>query len=90
MRQDIDEGAARDKVAAPDPAAAPLGTGHEAAGTPADAKRRAIAVAHEHRRPLANREPPPAPRRTPAPLWFAWGLALPCAVLAGAWWLVSR
>ena len=34
LRHDIDRGRARDKVAFSDPAAAPLGTDDEAAGTP--------------------------------------------------------
>jgi hypothetical protein len=34
LRNDIDSGRTGDKVAAPDPAAAPLGTDEEAAGTP--------------------------------------------------------
>ena len=34
LRHDIDRGRARDKVDFPDPAAAPLGTDDEAAGTP--------------------------------------------------------
>jgi hypothetical protein len=34
LRDDIDSGLAHDKVAQPDPAAAPLGTDDEASGTP--------------------------------------------------------
>jgi hypothetical protein len=34
LRHDIDTGRTGEKVAAPDPAAAPLGTDDEAAGTP--------------------------------------------------------
>lgn len=34
LRHDIDSGRTRDKVSGPDPAAAPLGTDAEAAGTP--------------------------------------------------------
>jgi hypothetical protein len=36
LRDDIDAGRAGDKVRFPDPAAAPLGTDEEAAGTPVD------------------------------------------------------
>jgi hypothetical protein len=36
LRDDIDHGRTCDKVDAPDPAAAPLGTDEEAAGTPPD------------------------------------------------------
>jgi hypothetical protein len=38
LRDDIDSGRTRDKVAAIDPAAAPLGTDEEAAGTPVPAQ----------------------------------------------------
>ena len=34
LRADVDRGKTRDKVAFPDPAAAPLGTDEEAAGAP--------------------------------------------------------
>lgn len=37
LKEDIDSGRTRDKVAAFDPAAAPLGTDEEAAGTPTPA-----------------------------------------------------
>lgn len=45
LRHDIDSGLTRDKVAAPDPAAAPLGTDDEAAGTPASPQ--AVEMAHK-------------------------------------------
>lgn len=45
LRADIDSGRTRDKVSAPDPAASPLGTDDEAAGTPASPARVALAVA---------------------------------------------
>jgi hypothetical protein len=38
LRHEIDRGETRDKVAYPDPAAAPLGTDDEAAGTPPSAE----------------------------------------------------
>jgi hypothetical protein len=47
QRADIDSGRTGDKVPFPDPAAAPLGTDDEAAGTPPDAARLALA-AQEH------------------------------------------
>lgn len=55
LRRDIDLGKTRDKVAFPDPAAAPLGTDDEAAGTPATA-----AELHAERRALT-----PQPSRQP-------------------------
>lgn len=43
LRDDIDHGAAGDKKGFPDPAAAPLGTDDEAAGTPPTARQREMA-----------------------------------------------
>lgn len=54
LRSDIDRGRARDKVAAFDPAAAPLGTDAEAAGMPPD--RAAVAAAE--REEVGNAPPP--------------------------------
>ncbi|WGD30467.1 hypothetical protein AncyloWKF20_01085 [Ancylobacter sp. WKF20] len=56
LRADIDRGQAGDKVPFSDPAAAPLGTDDEAAGTPPTAERVALARATEGG---AGREPPP-------------------------------
>jgi hypothetical protein len=47
LRQDIDAGRSRDKVAFPDPAAAPLGTDDEAAGTPVSREQARMAHAEE-------------------------------------------
>ena len=47
LRASIDSGRGRDKIAYPDPAAAPLGTDDEAAGTPATPERVATAMRHE-------------------------------------------
>lgn len=47
LRAAIDDGRARDKVAYPDPAAAPLGTDDEAAGTPPEPHRVEMAAKHE-------------------------------------------
>ena len=58
LRADIDSGRTGDKVSAPDPAMAPLGTDEEAAGTPpspaAIALTRRLETSHPnqpHRRP---------------------------------------
>jgi hypothetical protein len=51
LRRRIDTGRAGDKVAHPDPAAAPLGTDDEAAGQPASRDQVALASRHETRRP---------------------------------------
>ncbi len=59
LRDDIDRGLTGDKVAAADPAAAPLGTDDEAAGTPpspeaiAEARERELQIGR-----LARRQPP--------------------------------
>jgi hypothetical protein len=47
LRHDIDRGRGRDKVDAIDPAAAPLGTDEEAAGTPVPPEAVAMAYAQE-------------------------------------------
>jgi hypothetical protein len=49
LRADIDSGEGRDKVDYPDPAAAPLGTDDEAAGTPISADQVRRARENEHR-----------------------------------------
>lgn len=50
LRRDLDEGKGRDKVTYPDPAAAPLGTDDEAAGTPITEEQLQLARAQEDRR----------------------------------------
>jgi hypothetical protein len=47
LRAAIDRGATRDKVAANDPAAVPLGADDEAAGTPPEKHRVALAMKNE-------------------------------------------
>lgn len=49
LRKDIDRGVSGDKIPFPDPAAAPLGTDDEAAGTPPSREAVGIARAHETR-----------------------------------------
>lgn len=56
LRSAIDKGRAGDKVAHPDPAAAPLGTDDEAARTPATPERVATAMRHEIRAPETNEQ----------------------------------
>ena len=58
MRKRIDNGETGDKVGFPDPAAAPMGTDDEAAGRPADARRRAQSAQqakHPHNTSTGNR-----------------------------------
>jgi hypothetical protein len=52
LRHDIDSGRTGEKVAAPDPAAAPLGTDDEAAGTPPSCAAVAIARRAELKDPV--------------------------------------
>jgi hypothetical protein len=56
LRADIDSGRTSDKVAGSDPAAAPLGTDDEAAGTPPSAEEVALARRYElqHARPQTD------------------------------------
>jgi hypothetical protein len=75
LRHDIDSGRAGDKVRVGDPAAAPLGTDDEAAGTPPS--RSAIATARDQER----RGPAKQPR---SGIGAAWVLIIIILVLAGA------
>jgi hypothetical protein len=98
LRKAVDAGATQDKVDFPDPAAAPLGTDAEAAGTPTDAAAMEAAAARETARPPAEAPAEPRDREgdsghTPADqrhrlamLWLGivlgMGVALVFAVLA--------
>ncbi|MCE6953234.1 hypothetical protein LAZ29_20100 [Cereibacter sphaeroides] len=61
LRHDIDRGRAGDKVPFMDPAAAPLGTDDEAAGTPPTPQQIAMAREHESRIPAATTNAPARP-----------------------------
>lgn len=76
LRAEIDRGHMRDKVAAPDPAVAPLGTDDEAAGHPPgdDALRRAMAQRNIGGRPHRGRRFPTRPS--------VWLLVVAAVVLA--------
>lgn len=89
LRNDIDQGRTRDKVRAFDPAAAPLGTDDEAAGTPPTAER--IAMARQAER---SREHRPGFAADPGDRARPYGTAavlLACCLIIGAllWWLVA-
>lgn len=58
LRHEIDSGQTRDKVAHPDPAAAPLGTDAEAAGAPPTREEITMASREESSRIDAEEEPP--------------------------------
>jgi hypothetical protein len=80
LRHDIDRGHTGDKVAFPDPAAAPLGTDEEAAGTPVPGDVVARARDVESGRPGQWR----IPRWCDARVWFSAALVLVAAVLVAA------
>ena len=54
LRAEIDSGRSGDKIAASDPAAAPLGTDDEAGGAPATRDQVATAYQHEVGRPVSS------------------------------------
>jgi hypothetical protein len=85
LRDDIDSGRTGEKVDWPDPAAAPLGTDEEAAGTPI--ARRAVAKTRRRER---KRPASPASRRHPPRV--AWlQVALVVALIAAALgWIVVQ
>lgn len=64
LRADIDSGRTHDKVAHEDPAAAPLGTDDEAAGTPPTAQQ--VETAHREETGRTVHSPAPADRAAPA------------------------
>jgi hypothetical protein len=61
LRKAIDSGETGDKIAADDPAAAPLGTGDEAAGNPPSKAELRTAVRQEVRQPRSEGEWAPQP-----------------------------
>lgn len=72
LRDRIDRGAGGDKVAFQDPAAAPLGTDDEAAGTPPSAAQVSTAMQQEATRsPSADRKPGPEDRQGDGSRWRA-------------------
>jgi hypothetical protein len=82
LRADIDSHRTRDKVAASDPAAAPLGTDEEAAGTPLSSKAIELARAEEVGGVTPTREGSMA----------VWSFLLiivvmACAIVTGVWYL---
>ena len=78
LRADIDRGQTRDKVPFPDPAAAPLGTDAEAAGTPTSPE----ALASE-RRQSVDRPEEDKPRRNSQVVAWLVGLLIAALAVAG-------
>ena len=80
LRADIDSGRTGDKVSAPDPAMAPLGTDDEAAGTPPSPAAIALTRRLENSRP-----PQPAPRTGLGHAWILIAFVIALAVAIVAW-----
>jgi hypothetical protein len=59
LRDRIDQGATGEKIAAPDPAAAPLGTDAEAGGSPPTASERKLEAASAPQETAEPRQPLP-------------------------------
>ncbi|MGJ0505911.1 MAG: hypothetical protein ACR652_02005 [Methylocystis sp.] len=79
IRSDIDHAAAEDKIAFPDPAAAPLGADAEAGGAPATARQRAMAAPPG---PARKQEQPP-PQGGVVIAWRSLALGALAFALAG-------
>jgi hypothetical protein len=84
LRFEIDSHRTGDKVAASDPAAAPLGTDEEAAGTPPDAEAVEWARAHELKAPGSSRQ-----RGGAVGVYLALIFAVLCAIVGGAAYLLA-
>lgn len=74
LRHDIDQGRTGDKVRFPDPAAAPLGTDEEAAGTPIDPR-----IVAEVRDREVTQPPPRDSQRSPVS--GDWGVTIWVAIV---------
>jgi len=88
LRHDIDQGLTGDKVRAQDPAAAPLGTDEEAAGTPIDPKLLAI-VRRRERASHQRTDPQRAADEFDWPavtIWVVTVLGLALGVTTGLVW----
>jgi len=81
IRADISGERTREKIAFPDPAAAPLGTDEEAGGHPPTLEQRRMEVGA---RPTL--QPKPEPSQAPVVFYFAFGLVLAVAIMAFAYW----
>jgi hypothetical protein len=83
LRDDIDSGRTGDKIAWPDPAAAPLGTDEEAAGTPLHP----TAILAARRSERAPHSPATRDAHRHGGAWFFIGLIV-CLVIAAVIWIV--
>jgi hypothetical protein len=87
LRSEIDQGRTGDKVSFPDPAAVPLGTDEEAAGTPPSREAVAVARKSETSRPSQ----PSQHRHGLRSVWIIIGFVIgfmACVVGIGSWMLI--
>jgi len=89
LRHDIDQGRTGDKVRFPDPAAAPLGTDEEAAGTPIDPQVVAQTRNAEARMARPTDAQRSAEGRVSDVVWWVVMVAVAVAWSGAAWWLIS-
>lgn len=88
LRETIDKGGAGDKVGFSDPAAAPLGTDDEAAGTPPSPDQVRMAQRLEGRRSEAEVEKQtPAERNSGISKWTAVAIAVAVLVVLVVTWM---
>lgn len=87
LRRAADVGRTDDKVDHPDPAAAPLGTDAEAAGTPPTAEQVRMAEAREVDRAPAAPEPGLPRHRRPGVAQTLWWLLVVIVLLIIAAWI---
>jgi len=80
LRADINSGRTGDKVSAPDPAMAPLGTDDEAAGTPPSPADIALTRRLKNSRPTQ-----PAPRTGLGQAWILIAFVIALALAIVAW-----
>lgn len=87
LRSEIDSGRTGDKMAWPDPAAAPLGTDDEAAGSPPTPAQVATAHRQEVGRDVSSTADPIG--RGPGQAWWIIGLTIIIVAVIGAlpFWL---
>lgn len=82
LRADISRGRTGDKVAFPDPAAAPLGTDDEAADRPATQQE--LRLEERARPPLLSPRPPSG---GPVMFYLSFGALLATVIVMAAWFL---
>jgi len=89
LRSRIDSGDTGSKIGAVDPAAAPLGTDDEAAGTPPTLAAARLAIDEEVGKPGRGRVPPHEPTEKGVP-WSLIAMLILIIVIAGAAYFALR